>query len=214
MGKKKGKKRKMKIYRSPPDYTKCRLTLVSNLVCNGTGVAAIIRCRSLRNAYKPQSGSADPATTLTNSQYMKNLWDEYRVDKVIVKFTPNANFNIYQDAASTALFVPGLVVSFDRDNSVKTNPRACLSLKGSKQKSLMRSWTYSKTMPKFTGNISSTRGYLNCQADGLNQNETGIITINSLAAFSPAPPAGFNLGYLTLHYDVSFKGRSDSSLTP
>jgi hypothetical protein len=206
-------KGKTKRYKKPSNYAFMRFSGVFNVQTSDEGdgvVHSVIRTKSLINAYEADPASTNPTQEpLINQQFIKKMWDEYRVKKVHLHYVPNFN---YGSNGIPDSIVPPCVIFHDTDSVKSLSVSQCLANETSKLRDMTRPWKLSYSIPIYNGNVASTNGWQNCQSDtaGSTTFSAGIIAINGTAANVP-PTKNYKIGTIFVRYDVEFKGRQDET---
>lgn len=172
-------------------------------------INAWLRMRSLAKAYQSSSVAGVGALPLNNFDKLFSLFDEYRVEKIRIKFVPAYQTEEFGQEVPKRL--PPIIIAMDTDNSLSLDIKTNLAQGNTVMRDLSRPFTLAYHVPKYSGQRTSTKGgWQNCQNDtttGVLFDE-GIISMNTENVLPPR----LQVGSIYVEYVVSFKGRQDSNI--
>lgn len=199
------RKRKYQLVRGlgVPNIYKFRLVLEAPLLTlDSTSVnQGFIRCainvNSLSLHFNNQPNGASPPVPLKEEKDVANLFDQYRVQGITVTYTPHATDYIMDtdNSPSPPQIISDrnlpLYMAYDCDNAQTIPADELITRKGTKVRSLHKSFKVSWRIPKTYApdQTSLSGGWRNLQKEVANL--TGIIAMSTNQPFvSPNPSTG------------------------
>lgn len=222
------KRRRRRRKATKMDYSNIRLAARANVVTQTIGgstpplgvVNGVCHFRTLSFAYVQNFyGTAKGFVALNNQAKVKDLYDEYRVNAVLLEYDPYYSQSTFATAGGDQSSVFQILADLDDVGpSVSVDVVARRNIQ---TKPVTSPWKFFFKIPKSQQQTSqpggpqgenggNSLGWLNCQSEQLNL--SGIISITTTNVTSSLPE-GTALGSLKITYYVTLRGRQDRNTT-